>query len=92
MEHRVLPECRTRVMGELEKAGDERIERERERETERFYEDLEEDENKRKKAKTEETIGVEQPGSGIVERRMWGRSLKKSRRSAFGGDEQEEGR
>ncbi len=54
-------ECRKRIMGELEKAGDERIENE----TERYYEYLEEEEeeaeeaeeNKRKQAKTEETIG-----------------------------------
>ena len=39
-------------MGELEKAGDEIIQRERE--TERFFEYFEEEENKKKKAKTEE--------------------------------------
>ncbi len=36
-------ECKTKFMGELEKAGEERVDRERERETERFYEHLEEE-------------------------------------------------
>ncbi len=44
-------ECRTRIMGE--KAGDERIERE----TERLYESVEEEENKRTKARVEDTTG-----------------------------------
>ncbi len=46
-------ECRKRIMEDLEMAGDKRVERE----TERFYEYLEEEENKRKQAKTEETAG-----------------------------------
>ncbi len=44
-------ECRRRIIGELEKGGDERVERE----TERLFEYLEEEENKKKNAKTEET-------------------------------------
>ena len=46
-------ERRKRIMGELEKAGDERIERA----TERFFVHLEEEDNRRKKAKTEEMTG-----------------------------------
>ncbi len=49
-------ECRKRIVEELEKAGDERVERERE--TERFYERLEEEEeNKRRKPRQRRRSG-----------------------------------
>ncbi len=43
-------QCRKRILEELEKVGDERIEKEQER----FFEYLEEEENEKKKAKMEE--------------------------------------
>ena len=83
-------ECRKRTMEELEGAGDERVERERE--TERFYEYLEEEENKRKKAKTEETIGGSNQAAASSSGGGGAGGSKKSRMSAFGDHEQEKGR
>ena len=52
-------ECRKRLAEELEKVGDERIARE----TERLFEHLEEEENKKKRAKVGEESGESKPST-----------------------------
>ncbi len=61
-------ECRRRIMEELEKAGDERVERERRRDCTSNWR-----RRKTRRRPRQRRRSGEQPGGGIVERRRWRR-------------------